>query len=611
MLKITHVDPSLHTAAAYMASADGLTEVDPLAANLLRDMADVQRLLDNPTITFHSPTSGIAFSIRDYAQSGVIVSEGGRSRSVFDEELRDVVRWAGNASKLSVAMGVIGDPETFARQARHLEPGKIEHDQVQVFGERLDSLMRKPSPPQLSTESSNDPLIQLALNHGDYVQDAILEVNLPQGAGPFPDKLTFQPTFAGPDSAIYAERLIDDYEPLADIIVRKERSGFSLQIDGDGLRQIIAIERAEDTAAHFAMSVQHITGRGWYSQSPELCPTFATPLIEKLVEHDLLPAEFNLRAYFAEKGVKLARIERVYVSFEDILGRDNHGHPIAVPPLAGPSGTSAVANETDERHLKPVELPRQVESERTNSLTPDGMRIAMINMIEDAIGQRRDWTFQLQVSFREVEEAASQFDNRSEEGKHNNAGTPTLQSLSTINTIVLLADAIRQPEFSDKPNGSHARTGTEHEGIAGLQHLQNSFGPADPATWLEHKIPDVAMLHPEYAAVINDEDFGYYDDWKNLIQEAGRRVFNVATSGITNTTPTRALHLDAIKAADVIRSIPDEKVCSAYQEFREANRNNITRVDDRRRMNQAAKTAQVWLEKKPADKEKDSAGIDR
>lgn len=94
-------------------------------------------------------------------------------------------------------------------------------------------------------------------------------------------------------------------------------------------------------------------------------------------------------------------------------------------------------------------------------------------------------------------------------------------------------------------------------------------------------------------------------------QEAGRRVFNVATSGITNTTPTRALHLDAIKAANVIRSIPDEKVCSAYQEFREANRNNITRVDDRRRMNQAAKTAQVWLEKKPADKEKDFAGIDR
>ncbi|MBY0362830.1 MAG: hypothetical protein K2X45_13070 [Phreatobacter sp.] len=626
--KITHTDPALHTVDAYVATATRLRESNPSASILFDRIAAAQNIMDSPASQMSSPNDDrntYAFAIDDYALDGVWVTSNGTTRSVFDEELRKVVEHHAKHSKTFLAVNaLIGRSDGFAEKAGSLTPGTVEYDQALVFAERLDERLRTFEPIEASLQTCYRKEISEAQKIGRQLFEKARNRGHLSNGGKQNDSGLFQANYAGEANVLFAVR-----EAPVDVLFRKTEKGYAIQVDEKGARQIIDVERAEDAVALFQMGLQVLAQdrKMMFNDHFQDGYPATMELVNKMKKLGLLAAEYDVSAHKAMREDE--HRAKGGAPHEFTLGKDSAGRTVAVwPGQHLPPGMTAddgyFKNHFDdgpvqvERHfLVPLDLPAELPREFAQKKSLDEMREEMVGIIQQNTLNRPDnegplWTFQIQASLSEIREAVAQNTDAVTMGASLKSVMmdADLMSRETVATLKTFSDAVVQPEFKTDEAGHRERTGTNHRGLVGLDHLKKTFGPGTAFDLVNSRVKNLEMHDPAYRQVVSRRGMGgrdvngsSYDDQDrmerarhNARRISAIRILKFEDNRITNPTPTRAVHIDRDKAIAIVRSLPDKVVARACHDLRHAHRNSITRVEDRWRMHRAMKDGQKEID---------------
>lgn len=603
MLNLTHADPALHTADAYRATATRIAQSDPPGASLFREMAEAQDVMDNPVVSFASTTHARSFAIKDYAATGVLIGADGKTTSIFDEALRAAVEAAGENEKTRQATGIIGNVDTFASIARAFQPGTLEHDQAVVFAERMDERLRTGPDQPTHAQSSHRDLILDAVATGRDIRTDTLEGVYPVGAGPDTSSGLFQADYAGRDNAVFVVR----GDP-ADVVLRQTGPNYEIQVDEGGSRQVIEVEGAKNAAALMSVSLEVLAQDRRFMFAEDDIAQLADQVTAKMKASGWLPPDFNVKEHIEAKRKESGAGP---ADFERHLGVDSKGRNVAVwaGESAGPDGPAPKNGEPVHRHyLTELGLPAQLERGYGQGKTTEQMKEEMVGLIRDATSAgtstpKPGWSYQIQASHTELSAVVESL-------KSGEAPPPlvtaSLHSPATVSAVILLKDAVSQPEFVKGPAKGFKMDEARHEGPAGIDHLRRSFGPGRADDLVADRVPQLEMLDPAYrqftskptkqfvniAGRVSDRAPERLDEVKSLARKvATMQVLQFDRSGITNATPTRAVHIDPVKAIAIIEALPPTEVGKAYNALRDANRNNISRLGDRQRLKEVTARA--------------------
>lgn len=255
------------------------------------------------------------------------------------------------------------------------------------------------------------------------------------------------------------------------------------------------------------------------------------------------------------------------------------------------------------------------------------MRAAMERLVSDATSLNKSETkyaFQVHVFYNDLLDALSPTQRAS---THHEPG-PKARGEGIRAVIEVFTPAIEQPVFTTNPFGGFQATGKFENGADGIRHLADSFGPAFVTHYIAEKsgpIEETVEKFRQYRATPSPQ--GFYGaehvpsgrsvekmlkDAIVIARDAGvQQVMAKSSAYVENWNMSRALHINAEKTIQIIRSLPDDKVPSMFSAFAEVNKMNLRRMQDRSAIAQLLRESKKAVADEKKARNKKAVGIGR
>jgi hypothetical protein len=581
-------DPELHTPHALETTAKLLTPRNPAASALFRNMSRALSMLSQPFGAVVA-AGGRTFDLAGDAKT-VLISFRGDVRASSDPAMIAATQDLLRSEAAMRAVTQIGDADAFASTVASLPRHSVEYAQAQVFGERLDAALRRPYPRSVDFDQD-----LFACRQADqyFVRVAA------ESAYQLPTKIEeadglFQPTYAGEKNALYAARQMP-----GDMILRKLDGEYALQVDHETGRQIIGYARLDDAVVSMATGSWKMFASRDYHDFEERTEKLADGLVARLVRIGEAPADYTFAKAqddsYAAYEARRAHAEKTGDTKDFYL--DSRGRDLRVRIGAPFDPADPPAKSPPERFaLVPVNLPPMMEIERPSPNRVSQQRDEMLALVASQPGEgkskTRPPTFQIQATMSELIAVAHGVGTHLEVAPPVAAPAPGEPSPETIKAIALFRDAVAQPAFTPKPTGGYELLPVAHEGLAGVEHLIKDFGPTTSAEMLKARVENIEELSSVYQRMKKD---GHIHDAATLElakESASNLVLARAGNGLGAMIPTRALHLDRQKTAEIIKALPDETVALAHEMLMIAQANSTDRLRERFRLNAVIRVAE-------------------
>jgi hypothetical protein len=594
---ITHTNPVTHTARAYRETAQRLQRTHPSVVPFFDAMAVWHEHLRKPTTIVAPNDLSIVFRRDDFATKGVEASDGERQTFFRNDELCTILDRIDTRKKLSIVAFAVGTPEAFGKTRDALGVGTVAYDQMQVFGERIDRLMRVNSETfdhigvtgSLAGRPLRDILVEMDRQTAASFKPASWR---PLSINNLPPGELGQAGYGGPADVLFIDNTLSLQGYLTVRAATNEKGEPTLAIDLDKGTSDTSASYVFQSPKEGALMINALLHEGVRANSPpmmhEIAATASATFLSRAKGAGILPPEFTLGK----------------PTVEEMLATEDYIWSPKMPPAYVP----AAIERHDLRNLDDLRQRRQELSE-----------MLLAGAKPPGTGERQNHrdTFQVQVSAAELMINASW---ASRMPRHSDNVRIVMNAFS---------DAVEQPEFTR--NGPVFRpSGTTHSGIAGINYLRASFGPKDAPDILRDRFPDLHTLSPDWRRFeerANPTHFSVYDPATNghvnftaperqlrndvrayLSHTVAEGLVSASEDKLASLAATRALHINREKAVALVATMPPATVLTVHAALIDVIATNKIRAVDRFAVTQIAKGVRAALSKETPARE--SAGVE-
>lgn len=593
---ITHADPITHTARAYRETAQRLQRTHPRIVPIFDAMAAWHEHLRKPKAVMPPNDFSIVFRRGDFADNGVEIFDGEHQTFVRSDELRNILDRIDMRQKLSFVAEAIGTPASFGKAQAALGIGTVAYDQMQVFGERIDRLMR------VNSETFSHIGVTGTLA-GRPLKDILTEMDQTTAA-------TFQPEswrnpdlnhlphgklgqagYGGPANVLFIDNVLSVQGQLTVRAATSRDGKPTLAIDIDGRTEDRRYRHVFDDPREGALTINALLHDRLTDRSPaplhEVAATTSAIFLSRAKGAGILPPEYE-------------------------LGKPTFDQIVATHDLIG------------TRPMLPAYVPVAIETHDLRNLADISQRREDLKeMIKDSTRLPAAETETFRPTFQ-VQITAAELEMNPDRGRK-----MPRHSDNVVIVVNAFVDAVAQPEFTRKESGFQTN-GHVQTGSAGINYMRASFGPRDVQDILRDRFPELHTLSPDWKRFEDRPNPTYFSVGDASTGETinftapERQLRNdvraylshtvaeglVATVGdrLSSTTATRALHIDRKKALDLIDNMTPSTVITVHAAMKDVMATNKIRATDRVPMAQIARSVAATLSK--AAPARESAGVE-